>query len=195
MRAIEVVLEHQLPVAVVRVLEDAARHLELAARRAVDEIVERGLRGAEEVFQRGPLGARDAKMKPRYVATRGAARAELLQPLRRIAGREWHRLEFPAAVVAPAVIRAHEAFGVAPSFGAHHRAAMGAAIDEHMDPVLVPHDDHRFLAHARGEVVAGLRHLALVTQHQPRASEDALHLELEDRRIGIHRAMHAVRLH
>jgi hypothetical protein len=40
-RAVEVVLEHQLPVAVVGVLEDAARHLELAARRAIDEVVER----------------------------------------------------------------------------------------------------------------------------------------------------------
>ena len=49
MRAVEMVLEHQLPVAVVSVLEDAAHHFELAAGRAIDEIIERGPRRAEEL--------------------------------------------------------------------------------------------------------------------------------------------------
>ncbi len=56
MRAVEMVLEHQLPVAVVRVLEDAAGHLELAAGCAIDQIVERGLGWPEELFQARALG-------------------------------------------------------------------------------------------------------------------------------------------
>jgi NitT/TauT family transport system ATP-binding protein len=34
-----------------------------------------------------------------------------------------------------------------------------------------------------------------VAEHQPRAAEDALHLELEDRRVSIYGAVHAVGLH
>jgi hypothetical protein len=33
-----------------------------------------------------------------------------------------------------------------------------------------------------------------VAEDEPRPAEDALHLQLEDRRIGVHRAMHAVGL-
>jgi hypothetical protein len=34
-----------------------------------------------------------------------------------------------------------------------------------------------------------------VAEHQPGAAEDALQLELEDPRIGVHRAVHAIGLH
>ena len=34
-----------------------------------------------------------------------------------------------------------------------------------------------------------------VAEHQPCAGEDALELQLEDRRVGVHGAMHAVGLH
>ena len=43
-----VVFEDELPVASVRVLEDAARDLDLAAGRAIDEVVERRSQMAEE---------------------------------------------------------------------------------------------------------------------------------------------------
>ena len=73
---------------------------------------------------------------------------------------------------------------------------MRAAVDERADLAVVLLDDHnRLAAHARGEVVAGIAHLAFMSEHQPGAAEDALELQLEDRRIGVHRAMHAVGLH
>ncbi|MSQ64406.1 MAG: FAD-dependent oxidoreductase, partial [Betaproteobacteria bacterium] len=59
----------------------------------------------------------------------------------------------------------------------------------------MPHDDHGFTTHARGEVVSGRGDLAFVPKNQPGAAEDALHLQLEDHGIGVHRAMHTVRLH
>ena len=73
---------------------------------------------------------------------------------------------------------------------------MRAAVDDHADPAAILPDHHdRLAAHARGEVIARVSHLALVPEHQPRAAEDALQLELEDRRVGVQRAVHAVGLH
>jgi hypothetical protein len=85
---------------------------------------------------------------------------------------------------------------MAAPLGAHHRAAVRAAVDQDADlaAVLPDHDD-RFPAHARGEVVAGGFHLALVAQDQPGAAEDMGHLQVENRRVRVHGPVHAVGLH
>src|SRR5260221_12571852 len=59
----------------------------------------------------------------------------------------------------------------------------------------MPGNDGRLAPHPGGEVVAGVAHLALMPEHQPGAAEDALELQLEDRRIRIYGAVHAVGLH
>src|SRR5204862_7708457 len=127
--------EHQLPVAGVRVLEDAAGDLELATRRAINEIVEGGLRRSQKIFQRRTI-RRERSEDESAVGRdpRDRFEPQTLEAL--VAARERHRLQLARAVVAPAVIRADEALGVAFTFSAHHRAAVRAAIDERMDAVL-----------------------------------------------------------
>ena len=98
--------------------------------------------------------------------------------LRMVGLAEIRHADQPAVgAVAPAVIGAGEDGRVALVVAAHLHAAMAAGIEEHMDlagPVAA--QDHRFLAHARDEVVAGVRDLALVADKQPSAGEDALQL-------------------
>src|ERR1044072_3265512 len=55
--------------------------------------------------------------------------------------------------------------------------------------------DHRLAADLHRPVVADSRHLALVPDVGPHLVEDALHLELENRRIGIDAAVNAIGLH
>src|SRR6266540_2127588 len=197
MRAVEMVLEHQLPVAVVGVLEHAARDLELAAGRAIDDVVERSARRPEELLQ--VRSARRGRGEDE-AAVHSDAGDRLEFQFRNIflvvSRFERHRDETPAAVVTPAVIRADEALDIAPSLGAYRGAAVRAAIHEHGDfMVFFLYDDDGFPPHAGGVVVAWRLDLAVVPQHQPGAAKDALHLEIEHPGVGIHRAVHAVRLH
>src|SRR5207247_9189369 len=127
---------------------------------------------------------------------RDAAQAELPAPVVRIARRHGNGAQAAVGVVSPAVIRAHKAAGAAASLGAYDGAAMHAAVDQHAHrAVALARDDHRLAAHAGGEVIARRGDLAVVPEDQPGAAEDALHLEFEDRRIGVHRALHPVGLH
>ena len=72
---------------------------------------------------------------------------------------------------------------------------MDATVDEdvHRAVTVAGHDDG-LAPHARREEIAGAPHLALVTKDQPRAGKDPVHLELEQRGIGIDRTMNAVGL-
>src|SRR2546430_17283833 len=131
MRAVEVVLEHQLPVAVVGVLEDTTRDLELTAGRAIDQIIERRLGRTEELLETRPI--RGERAEDEATVDRDARQRlppELCGRALRVARGEGHRLQRAGAVVAPAVIRTDEALGVAAALRAHHRAAMRAAVDE-----------------------------------------------------------------
>ena len=49
--AVVVVLQHELPVSPIGMLEDAARDLDLAGRRALDQVVEGRAERAEEFQQ------------------------------------------------------------------------------------------------------------------------------------------------
>src|SRR6266571_6629656 len=114
MRAVEMVLEHQLPVAAVGVLEDAARNLELAPGRAIDEVVERSARRPEELLQARP--ARRGRGEDEAAVdgdTRHLFKSELLDLFLFISGLERHGAQAAASIVAPAVIRADEALYIA----------------------------------------------------------------------------------
>src|SRR5919204_3876372 len=170
MRAVEVVLEHQFPVAVVGVLEDAARQFELAAGRTIDEVIERRAHWAEKFLERLPARRQRREYEPAVDAHPGhGVQAQLGELARRVARGERRCLQRAAAVVAPAVVRTDEALDIAATFRADHRAAMRAAVDQYFyRAVIMAADDDRFAPHARREVVAARPHLALVAEHQPR---------------------------
>ena len=76
---------------------------------------------------------------------------------------------------------------------ADHCAAVRARVDETVQlAVTVAGDDHRLAAYIGGEVVAGVRQLALVGEVDPIALEDVLHLQLEDVFVGEDAAVGAI---
>src|SRR5205085_7019574 len=107
-----------------------------------------------------------------------------------------HRYGAQLAVVVerPGVVRAAEELArLALAVAAHHVAAVRAAVVEHVNfAVRAAHHEHRLAADLHRVVVAGLRHLALVPAVDPHALVDALHLECENLRIGVHLAPHAI---
>jgi hypothetical protein len=91
---------------------------------------------------------------------------------------------------APAVVRAGERLGVAMVVLRHLHAAVAAGVEEHMDGALaVAHQDDRLGAHARDEVVPGVRNLALVAHKQPGPGKDAFTLFLKHLPVGKDRAV------
>src|SRR5262249_24085420 len=96
---------------------------------------------------------------------------------------------------APAVVAAGEPRRVALALVHHLGAAMAAAVEQHVHlAVAVTHHDHGLAAELGGDVIAGRGNLARMPDIEPGAAEDALHLELEDRGIGIDVAVHAAGL-
>jgi hypothetical protein len=72
---------------------------------------------------------------------------------------------------------------------------VGTAVDQHAHgSVGVPGHDHRLPPHARGEEVARIPNLTLVADEKPGAAEDPIHLEVEERGIGVHRPVDTVGL-
>ena len=104
---------------------------------------------------------------------------------------ERHRLELAVEVIGPAVIAAGELRRVALLGRHHHGAAVGALVVHHVQrAVVVAHHHHRLAADLGREIVAGIFHLALVADIDPGRAEQALHLQLEDRRIGVDLPVH-----
>ncbi len=105
--------------------------------------------------------------------------------------RHWHGHQLAVGVEGPAVIAAGQSLRVAFAFVDHLGAAVGAAVEQHLHrAVAVARHDDRLAAEIRGDEVTRIGHLALVTDEQPGAAEDALHLQLEHIRIGIDAPMH-----
>src|SRR3954447_9898483 len=89
--------------------------------------------------------------------------------------KERHPDQPPVSGKTPAVIRAGKDGRVALVVAAHLHASMPARIEEHMDCIsAVAAQDRRFLAHARNDVIARVRNLALVADEQPGTSENLL---------------------
>ena len=194
-RRVAQILEIELPIAVIGVLEDAARDLDRAVGRAVHHVVE-GLRhGAEEILEahavRRQAGEDEAAID-RHARHRQHRKARIGGiEIAGIAVQERRRFEPAVGAVGPAVIAAAELARMTRLGGHHHGAAMGALVVQHADgAVVVPHHEERPEPDPRREEVARLRHLALVPDIDPGAAENALHLEREDLGIGVERAMH-----
>src|SRR6185437_6897213 len=124
------------------------------------------------------------------VVARREARAE-------IALVERDRLAVSVGVELPGVIGTDDALtDIAAAVAVEHRAAMRAAVVEHAHRAVGMADhDHRLAADLDRPVVAGILHLALVTDVGPHLVEDAFQLELEDAGIGIDAAVDAIGLH
>ena len=169
------VLELDLPVALEPELVLTVR-LDRVAGALFHEQVDPRLRAAEEILERfdrivearedQPLVHADAQLHERQVAF--LAHAFVAVAVRQRAQRAVER-------VRPAVIRAREALRVALVRFAHGRAAMAAAVLQHVDLAgLVAHDDHRLAADRRRDEVARVRQLAFVRDPDPGAVEDAV---------------------
>src|SRR5262249_14135415 len=71
----------------------------------------------------------------------------------------------------------------------------GTAVEQHLHAaVAMAAHDHRMAAQISGDVVARVWHLAAVPHEQPGAAEDALHLELEQIRVGVDAPVNTARL-
>ena len=197
---VDAVLDRQLPVAAEELAEAAAAKFHLAARRAVDEIVDRvGDRGQElgEVGtglaqanedEAAVGGDRGDALQAALVAVGCGARAVVLAPR--------HRDQAAVAAVDPAMVGAVEGLGAAVMGADDLRPAMRAAIVQPDDgAVVAAHDEDVVTPDRRPDEVAGPRDLALVPDIDPAALEDARHLEGEDVGVGVDPAVDAPGLH
>ncbi len=202
MQGVELVLQEDLPVRVLNHAEAVGHHFHLALRRAVAHVVEGNPRFTQELLQRRPvLGqAREHEAAvPLHAGRRlDVAVRVVAAPARAGVARLHHRDVAQAAIVVegPGVVGAtKELAGVAEAVPTYHRAAVRAAVVEHPHRTVgAAHHHHRLPADLHGVVVARLGYLRLVSAVDPHALVDALHLQLEDVRIGVDLLAHPVGL-
>ncbi len=201
MQRVELVLEKDLPVRMLDHAEAGRHDLDLALGRAVAHVVERDARVAQEFVERRSIRGKAREdeaavgIDPRgmlHVGV-GIVRAE---PRSLIALGQREAFERPIGVELPGVIGAGEGLvDMAVAIAADHRAAMRAAVIEHMDlAVAVAHHHHRLAADLDGVIVARLRHLRFMPAIDPDLVEDVVHLHREDGGVAVERMMDAVRL-
>ena len=192
------VFQMQLPVAAVFQREARIRDLDLAGRRAVDEIVDDLRHRAEMVDQR--LGI--LVQRGEHEAAVDGDAADPLHVVLRIVETEGvgialavrHRVERAVRPERPCMIRTTEHLGVAAVDHADPRATMRAAVLQHVDiAVGVTGDENLEGGEPGADEVARLFELALMGDINPQPAEDALLLELEHGGVGVGAAMHVVR--
>src|SRR6185437_662332 len=193
-------LEEDLPIGAEENPEAAADDLELAGRRAIDHVVDRRARIAEIGGEIGPVRGEAGEdetaviLDARHVH-HGKTRVLRIEAGALVTAFQRDGQERPVGPIGPAVIAAAEELDVAVAVADDLGAAVTAAIVEDMHgAVAVPAHHHGLAADRRRQIIARLRHLAVVTDIDPGAAEDALHLELEDPRIDIDVAVDAIRL-
>ncbi len=190
----------QLPVGAELLAEDAAGLLDLALGGAIDHVVERFGHRAEKF---GEARAGRTHVAEHEAAIRLDARhlcqaeARILHiERRRHACAMRHVVECTVEPELPGVIRAYETGAVALTDVADACAAMGAAIDQRVDPaVAVARDDHLLAAQPGQHEIAGCAQLAFMREKNPAVPEDAFHLQREDFWIGVDAPMHAIFVH
>src|SRR5260221_8847160 len=199
-RVVEV-LQEDLPVGAKEHAEAAADDLELAGRRAIDHVVDRGARGPEIAREVGALRGEagedeaaivlDARHRHHREARVAGCEAGAL-----IAVPKRDGVERAIGLVGPAVVAAAEGLDVALAIADDLGAAMAAAVIDNMHGTIrVPAHDDGLAADGRRQIVARLRHLAVMPDIDPGAPEDALHFQLEQLRVDIDVAVNAIRLH
>ena len=179
------VLGLEFPVAGIAADEGFRAQHDLAAGREVEAAVEQDLGPPEMIEERRHVRIEAGKDKAAIAFD--ARQAEQSLRLREGVGiaaglaAMGDADQRPVIGIDPAVIGALEFPRPAGELPAQHRAAMPAAIDQHMEPaLLVAADDHRLQADMRGLEVARLGQLALMRDEDPGLLEDALHLARED---------------
>ena len=177
----------QFPVAAVFQRKARIRDLDLAVRRAVDQIVDHLGHRAEMFGQRRGIFVQRGK----HEAAIDRDAADPLHVVLRIVETEGvgialamrHRVERAVRPERPGMIRATEHLGVAAIDHADSRAAMRAAILQHVDVAVGVAGDQDLVGGEPGaDEVAGLLELAFMGDVDPEPAEDALLLELEHRR-------------
>ena len=90
------------------------------------------------------------------------------------------RREQPAVeMIGPLMIRAHQSGDGTPPGGADSRSAMPARIVECIEAArAVAHDHHGVHADLHGQVVSGIRHLAIMTDEEPIPVPDHVEIDL-----------------
>src|SRR5260370_2793123 len=199
---VELVLQEDLPVRLLDHAEAGRHHLDLALRRAVAHVVEGDPGRPEPLAERRPVGRQAGKHEAAVgFYSRGSLDVAVFVARREaralIALVERDRLAAAVGVELPGMVGADDALAdIAASVAVEHGAAMRAAVVEHAHRAVGMADhDHRLAADLPRPVVADSRHLALVPDIGPDLVEEALHLELENRRLGIDAVVNPIRLH
>src|SRR5258706_5476578 len=183
-RVVEV-LQEDLPIGAKEDAKAAADDLELAGRRAIDHVVDRGTRGAEIACEvrslRGQAGEDEAAivLDARHRHHR-EARVAGYEAGALIAVPERNGVQRAIGLVGPSVVAAAEELDVALAIADDLGAAMAAAVIDNMHrAVCVPAHDDGLAADRLRQIVPRLCHLAVMPDIDPGTPEDALHFELE----------------
>ncbi|MNM31919.1 hypothetical protein D3C81_425050 [compost metagenome] len=173
-----------------------ARHLDAIAGALFHEQVHPLLGRAEEVFQRLDVVLEGGENHAGVAFGAQADQWQLgLVDAVAVAFRVRDAAQRAVQGIAPAVVRADEAVGLALLVLADRGATVAAAVEQHVDAFLaITHHDHRLLADVGGLVAAGFGDFALVGDPDPGAVEDLFQLGVEQRRVGVQRGMDAVGL-
>ncbi|MGZ2482375.1 hypothetical protein ACVITL_000898 [Rhizobium pisi] len=138
---------------------------------------------------RGGVGKADENVACHALTMDGLqVEAALVEIVAHMAG----ECELAVEIIGPLMIGADETHGGAMLLGADARAAMATAIVESADDIVAAADDnHRISADLNGEIGARLRQLAIMTDKQPVAIVDHLHIKPEIILVGVERLLEA----
>src|SRR5579875_1058819 len=171
------VFDGELPVAAVIVLVDSGPNLNVFGSRQADEQIQLPGRTAQMLLERYARGAETAEDEAPIARNPGyAGKSEItLVEVPAVGIWKWDAGQLAVKPKGPAVICAAKCSRVAPLLCAHGRGPMAASVEQqpHATVVIADHDD-RLPADSLKDVVPGLRHLALMPDVDPSASEYSL---------------------
>ncbi len=174
-----------------------ARHLDAVAGALFHEQVHPFFRRAKIVFQRLDIVLERGENHAGIAFGAQADQRQLgLVDAVAVAFRVRNAAQRSIQCVAPTVVGADEAVGLALLVFAHRGATVATAIEQHVYVFLaITHHNHRLLADVGGLVAAVVGYLAVVGDPDPGAVENLLKLGVEQLRVGVHRGVDAVGLH
>ena len=191
------VFQLELPVAAEHVFVDAGAQIDLTVRRPIDQLVNAVFGRAKVILQTGSLLCEACKYKaPAFGNPRNASHSEsgvvCIEALA-IASSHRDRFEIAIRLERPAVVAAAKYRGVALVFVANNRTAMTAAVEDHIDfAIRVTRHDERLVADSDCDVVACVRHQALMAHIDPGSSEYPRHLQIKHVRVEIKRSVDVI---
>ena len=185
------VVPREFPVAAVLERERARQHAQPPAGMPFDVLVEIAGRRAEPRVERlGLLGER-AEHEAAVGGDGEAAEVERRPVELDVVAGVGDRHQSSVVGVRPAVVGAREPLRASLLGDLDGGAAVRAPVQQGVNPaVAVAGDEDRSPADADLPEVAAGRHLALVEQEHPGAAEQVLHLQVEDRGVGVQPPVH-----